>query len=464
MPGLVGSLNHSLERSLRLVTPVRGLFMFSPAAHTPYNCALLQPFLHAAACFAMTAACGPILTFASDRLHWTRRCTTLIQRQRRKSLVRPVPIKARPWRMTTGHIWKLGGECMSSVHIRDVRKSFGNFEVLHGVSIGIEDGEFVVLVGPSGCGKSTLLRMLAGLENITSGTISIGDRVVNNVQPKERDIAMVFQNYALYPHMTVADNMGFSLKLRGAKPEEIRSGVKRAAEILDLTALLDRYPRQLSGGQRQRVAMGRAIVRDPQVFLFDEPLSNLDAKLRVAMRTEIKELHQRLKTTTVYVTHDQIEAMTMADKIVVMHDGIVEQMGSPLDLYDKPDNQFVAGFIGSPAMNFLKGHLKSNGQAYVETDNGAKLPLLTAPSASEGRPVVYGVRPEHLELADDGAEAEIVVVEPTGSETQVFAKVGGEQVVAVFRERHQFNPGDKVRLKPDPSVVHLFDGTTGKRL
>ena len=247
---------------------------------------------------------------------------------------------------------------MSSVQIRDVRKSFGGFEVLHGVSIPIEDGAFVVLVGPSGCGKSTLLRMLAGLENITSGTISIGDRVVNNVQPKERDIAMVFQNYALYPHMTVADNMGFSLKLRGAKPDEIAKGVKRAAEILDLTPLLDRYPRQLSGGQRQRVAMGRAIVRDPQVFLFDEPLSNLDAKLRVAMRTEIKELHQRLKTTTVYVTHDQIEAMTMADKIVVMHDGIVEQIGTPLELYDRPDNQFVAGFIGSPAMNFLKGQVQ----------------------------------------------------------------------------------------------------------
>ncbi len=323
---------------------------------------------------------------------------------------------------------------MSSVQIRDVRKSFGGFEVLHGVSIPIEDGAFVVLVGPSGCGKSTLLRMLAGLENITSGTISIGDRVVNNVQPKERDIAMVFQNYALYPHMTVADNMGFSLKLRGASADEINKGVARAAEILALTPLLDRYPRQLSGGQRQRVAMGRAIVRDPQVFLFDEPLSNLDAKLRVAMRTEIKELHQRLKTTTVYVTHDQIEAMTMADKIVVMHDGIVEQIGTPLELYDKPDNQFVAGFIGSPAMNFLKGN------------------------------AVYGVRPEHFTIADDGAEAEIVVVEPTGSETQVFAKLGGEQVVAVFRERHQFNPGDKIRLKPDPGLVHLFDETTGKRL
>ena len=230
---------------------------------------------------------------------------------------------------------------------------------------------------------------------------------------------MVFQNYALYPHMTVADNMGFSLKLRGAKQDEIASGVKRAAEILGLTPLLERYPRQLSGGQRQRVAMGRAIVRDPQVFLFDEPLSNLDAKLRVAMRTEIKELHQRLKTTTVYVTHDQIEAMTMADKIVVMHDGIVEQIGAPLDLYDKPDNQFVAGFIGSPAMNFLKGKVKSNGAAGFEGPNGVKLPLASAPANSDGRPAVYGVRPEHFTIADDGAEAEIVVVEPTGSETQV---------------------------------------------
>ncbi len=250
---------------------------------------------------------------------------------------------------------------MSSVHIRDVRKSFGSFEVLHGVSIPIEDGEFVVLVGPSGCGKSTLLRMLAGLENITSGTISIGDRVVNNVQPKERDIAMVFQNYALYPHMTVRDNMAFSMLLAKRSRAEIDERVAKAAAILGLTELLARYPRQLSGGQRQRVAMGRCIVRDPQVFLFDEPLSNLDAKLRVAMRTEIKELHQRLKTTTVYVTHDQIEAMTMADRIVVMHDGLVEQIGTPLELYDRPGNLFVAQFIGSPAMNVLAGTLRGNG-------------------------------------------------------------------------------------------------------
>jgi multiple sugar transport system ATP-binding protein len=353
---------------------------------------------------------------------------------------------------------------MASVGIRDVRKAFGVAAVIHGVSVDISDGEFVVLVGPSGCGKSTLLRMVAGLENITGGEISIGGRVVNNLPPKERDVAMVFQNYALYPHMTVAANMAFSMKLRGAPKNEIDSRVSRAAAILGLQPYLDRFPRQLSGGQRQRVAMGRAIVRDPQVFLFDEPLSNLDAKLRVQMRTEIKELHQRLKTTTIYVTHDQIEAMTMADKIVVMHDGIVEQIGSPLELYDKPANQFVAGFIGSPSMNFIKGKVVVNGHATFEGPNGVKLPLRASPANANGRPVVYGIRPEHFTIADDGAEAEIVVVEPTGSETQVFAKLGGEEVVAVFRERHKFNPGDKIRLKPDERVVHLFDEATGKRL
>ncbi|WP_292243383.1 ABC transporter ATP-binding protein, partial [Mesorhizobium sp.] len=237
---------------------------------------------------------------------------------------------------------------MASVAIGDVYKSFGTVEILHGVSVDIDDGEFVTLVGPSGCGKSTLLRMIAGLEKISRGQIAIGDRVVNNVAPKERDVAMVFQNYALYPHMTVAENMAFSLMLKGVSKAESAASVKRAAEILGLVPLLERYPRQLSGGQRQRVAMGRAIVRDPAVFLFDEPLSNLDAKLRVQMRAEIKELHQRLKTTTVYVTHDQIEAMTMADKIVVMHDGLVEQIGPPLELYDRPNNLFVASFIGSP--------------------------------------------------------------------------------------------------------------------
>src|SRR3954468_16685721 len=353
---------------------------------------------------------------------------------------------------------------MAPVDVRQVDKFYGSVQVLHGVSVNIPDGEFVVLVGPSGCGKSTLLRMIAGLEEISRGEIAIGERVVNNVPPKDRDIAMVFQNYALYPHMTVKENMAFSLKLARAPKAVLEERVGKAAQILGLGQLLDRYPRQLSGGQRQRVAMGRAIVRDPQGVLFDEPLSNLDATLRVAMRTEIKELHQRLKTTTVYVTHDQIEAMTMADEIVVMHDGIVEQIGTPLELYDWPDNQFVAGFIGSPAMNFLHGKLKVNGAAVFEGPNGVRLPVANPPANSDGKPAVYGVRPEHFTLADDGAEAEIIVVEPTGSETQVFARLGGEQVVAVFRERHQFNPGDKVRLKPDPGLVHLFDETRGKRL
>ena len=353
---------------------------------------------------------------------------------------------------------------MASVAIRDVKKAFGATSVIHGVDISIRDGEFVVLVGPSGCGKSTLLRMIAGLENITAGEIRIGDRVVNNVPPKERDVAMVFQNYALYPHMTVAANMAFSMKLRGAPQSEIDERVNRAAAILGLSQLLGRYPRQLSGGQRQRVAMGRAIVRDPQVFLFDEPLSNLDAKLRVQMRTEIKELHQRLKTTTIYVTHDQIEAMTMADKIVVMHDGRVEQIGAPLELYDRPDNLFVAGFIGSPAMNMIKGRIRVNGTASFEGPAGVTFSLAAASSGNDGRPAVYGVRPEHFSLSDDGAEAEVQVIEPTGSELQVVAKLGGEDIIAVFRERHQFKPGEKIRLKPDPRLVHLFDETTGKRL
>src|SRR3982075_4060907 len=282
-----------------------------------------------------------------------------------------------------------GRNRMASVAIRDVRKAFGAIEVIHGVDVLIDDGEFVVLVGPSGCGKSTLLRMIAGLENITSGEIRIGDPMVKKMPPKERDIAMVFQNYALYPHMAVAANMGFSLMLRRASKSEIERRVTGAADILGLGPLLDRYPPQLSGGQRQRVAMGRAIVRDHQVFLFDEPLSNLDAKLRVAMRTEIKELHQRLKTTTVYVTHDQIEAMTMADKIVVMRDGLVEQTGGPLDLYDHPVNTFVAGFIGSPAMNMIPGTARVNGDgACVDFGDGATLPLPLGTHAADGQGVL----------------------------------------------------------------------------
>jgi len=353
---------------------------------------------------------------------------------------------------------------MASVEIRDVRKSFGNVEVLHGVSIDIADGEFVVLVGPSGCGKSTLLRMLAGLENITSGEIAISGRVVNDIHPKERDIAMVFQNYALYPHMTVGQNMGFSLKLRKTEKAVIDERVARAAEILGLGQLLDRFPRQLSGGQRQRVAMGRAIVRDPQVFLFDEPLSNLDAKLRVAMRTEIKELHQRLKTTTVYVTHDQIEAMTMADKIVVMHDGIVEQMGSPLDLYDKPVNVFVAGFIGSPAMNFIDGTFRGGDQPRVEAADGTSFQLTDGKSATDGQSVKLGIRPEHLIISEEGAEGQVIVVEPTGSETQVVVRLGGRDVIGVFRERHEFRPGELIHFHAQPDLVHLFDQNTGQHL
>ena len=346
---------------------------------------------------------------------------------------------------------------MASVTIRDIRKSYGAVEVMHGVSVDIDEGEFVVLVGPSGCGKSTLLRMLAGLEHITSGQILIGERVVNDLPPKDRDIAMVFQNYALYPHLTVAENMGFSLKLAGVKRAEIEERVKPAAQILGLAHLLDRYPRQLSGGQRQRVAMGRAIVRDPQVFLFDEPLSNLDAKLRVTMRTEIKNLHHRLKTTTVYVTHDQIEAMTMADKIVVMHDGRVEQIGSPLELYDRPDNLFVAGFIGSPAMNMIKG--RAEGGVFVAPD-GTHLPVVAAP---EGRPLVYGARPEAITLGGD-IPLTIEVTEPTGAETYVVGTLGGQAVTCVFRDRVAARPGEVIHVAIDPEAVHLFDAESGVRL
>ena len=353
---------------------------------------------------------------------------------------------------------------MAGVEFVDVRKSFGAFPVIKGVDIHIADGEFVILVGPSGCGKSTLLRMLAGLENISAGEIRIGSQVVNSLPPKDRDIAMVFQNYALYPHMTVAKNMAFSLMLKNADKADMDRRVQAAAEILGLTKLLDRYPRQLSGGQRQRVAMGRAIVRDPQVFLFDEPLSNLDAKLRVAMRSEIKELHQRLKTTTVYVTHDQIEAMTMADKIVVMHDGIVEQVGAPLDLYDRPANLFVAGFIGSPAMNMIKGRL-DNGDpsAFIAADN-TRLPVSNPPKEAQGKNLVYGLRPEYMRLDTAGLPAQVAVIEPTGYETQMVVRLGGTDVTCVFRERIQARPGDTIHLSIDADHVHLFDADTGLRL
>ncbi len=348
---------------------------------------------------------------------------------------------------------------MAAVTLTSVHKSFGTTPVVHGIDLGIEDGEFCVLVGPSGCGKSTLLRMIAGLEEISGGEIAIGGRVVNNVAPKERDIAMVFQNYALYPHMTVHGNMAFSLKLAGVADEQLEQRVQDAAEILGLKDYLERYPRQLSGGQRQRVAMGRAIVRKPQVFLFDEPLSNLDAKLRVAMRTEIKALHQRLKTTAVYVTHDQIEAMTMADKIVVMNAGKVEQIGSPLDLYDNPANLFVAGFIGSPAMNFIPG--KVNGGS-IDVGGGVSFPLKNNSNLKTGSKVVLGVRPEHFAVSADGLPADVVVVEPTGADTQIFCKLAGADVTAVVRERHEFRPGEAIRLTPQ--LTFLFDPASGARL
>ncbi len=355
---------------------------------------------------------------------------------------------------------------MASVTIQGVKKNFGDVPILHGVDIDIKDGSFTVLVGPSGCGKSTLLRMIAGLEQINGGEIRIGEKRVNELPPKERDIAMVFQNYALYPHMTVRDNMAFSLALAKADKSIIESKVKRAAEILALIPLLDRYPRQLSGGQRQRVAMGRAIVRDPQVFLFDEPLSNLDAKLRVAMRSEIKELHQRLKTTSIYVTHDQIEAMTMGDKIVVMRDGRIEQTGSPLELYDRPANQFVAGFIGSPSMNFLPGTLhRKAGAAHVELQDGTRLDAPLQAGGADGQPVVYGTRPEHLLLSDTGGiPSKVVVMEPTGMDTFVSCRHEGVELSAVFRERHDFAPGTMIHLQPDLQRAHLFDASTGERL
>jgi multiple sugar transport system ATP-binding protein len=355
---------------------------------------------------------------------------------------------------------------MATVSFRNVVKTFGKVKIIHGLSFDIAEGEFVVLVGPSGCGKSTLLRMLAGLEPITDGEIMIDGRVVNDAESKDRDIAMVFQSYALYPHMTVRDNLGFSLRLRKAYPKLIAERVANAARILNLDQLLDRFPRELSGGQRQRVAMGRAIVRDPKVFLFDEPLSNLDAKLRVAMRAEIKALHQRLKTTTVYVTHDQIEAMTMADRIVVMHDGIIEQIGTPLELYDRPGNLFVAQFIGSPAMNVAQGVLRrEGGQAWVEA-LGQRWPVGSLQGGADGQAVHYGVRPSDIVPAasGNGVPARVIVTEPTGAETELLLEVGGAQWIAVIHGRTQAQPGDTVYLGIDTANVHLFSAQDGERV
>jgi len=354
---------------------------------------------------------------------------------------------------------------MASVSIQNVRKSFDALQIIKDVSVDIADGEFVILVGPSGCGKSTLLRMLAGLESISDGKIFIGERLVNHVAPKDRDVSMVFQNYALYPHMSVAKNMGFALRLQGVPQAEIAAKVANAAEILGLGQLMERLPRQLSGGQRQRVAMGRAIVREPKVFLFDEPLSNLDAKLRVQMRGEIKALHQRLGTTIVYVTHDQIEAMTMADKIVVLREGLVEQIGSPLDLYDRPANIFVAEFIGSPSMNILQGCIviKDGAPAFV-MDDGTRIALPIAPPHADGRRIALGMRPEHLVIDEQGFPIQITLVEPTGSETHIMSRLGSSTLTGVFRERLHSRPGDTLHVSVAAKHIHFFDAQSSLRL
>jgi multiple sugar transport system ATP-binding protein len=357
---------------------------------------------------------------------------------------------------------------MASVQLRHLQKSIGSQHILADISLDIADGAFVVLVGPSGCGKSTLLRMIAGLEDIDDGEICVDGEVINATPPKDRDIAMVFQSYALYPHMSVRQNMGFSMRLAGAPAERRDAEVMRAANILDLEALLDRSPRDLSGGQRQRVAMGRAIVRNPAVFLFDEPLSNLDARLRVKMRTEIKALHQRLRTTMIYVTHDQIEAMTMADMIVVMREGRIEQIGTPLELYDQPCNAFVAGFIGSPAMNFLHGRIGTHRDApCLVMDDGLTVPMdsTALPAASQGRIITLGVRPEHFSICPDGGlPARIATVEPTGAETQLVCRIGEQRVVVTVPERINSSPGDSIRLAIAPAKSHAFDQQSLQRL
>jgi len=351
---------------------------------------------------------------------------------------------------------------MTTITLSNIHKRYEDNVIIKGLDLTIREGEFVALVGPSGCGKSTLLRMIAGLESISDGEIALDGEVINDISPQARNIAMVFQNYALYPHMSVADNLGFSLKMQGVKKTVIDERVAQVAITLGLSALLKRKPGQLSGGQRQRVAMGRAILRNPRVFLFDEPLSNLDAKLRVEMRTEIKALHQRLNATMVYVTHDQVEAMTMADRIVVLKDGVIEQVGTPLELYDRPRNAFVASFIGSPSMNLLSGRIERES---VVTDDGLPLPLINVPAAAQGKRVLYGVRPEHFsQVTQGGVAAEVNVVEPTGAETQIALNIGKQKAIAVFRDRVQTKPGSELQLLPDVRQAHLFDEQSGARI
>jgi multiple sugar transport system ATP-binding protein len=353
---------------------------------------------------------------------------------------------------------------MAEIELRHVSKRYGSVTVIEDLSLEMQPGEFVVLVGPSGCGKSTLLRMIAGLEDISGGEIVIGGKVVNTMPAKERDLAMVFQSYALYPHMKVADNMSFALKLGGVPRAERDKRVAEAARILGLENLLDRLPRELSGGQRQRVAMGRAIVRNPRAFLFDEPLSNLDAKLRVRMRGEIKALHQRLGKTTIYVTHDQTEAMTMADTIVVLNGGRIEQAGAPLDLYNNPANLFVAGFIGSPEMNLLDVTTLGPDVPAVALPDGIRLPIARPLDLPAGSAIVYGIRPQHMTLAAGGVPAEAVVVEPTGEAQEVRARVGGTEVSVVIRDAALLSPGQAIALGVDPAQVLLFDKASGERL
>ncbi len=346
---------------------------------------------------------------------------------------------------------------MAHVRLNGLSKSYGKVDVIRDVSLDIEDGEFVVLIGPSGCGKSTLLRMIAGLESISSGQLDIGGIPMNDVPPRDRGISMVFQSYALYPHMNSADNMSFSLRLAGEQEEKRRGKVERAADILGLGPYLDRLPRQLSGGQRQRVAMGRAIVRKPEVFLFDEPLSNLDAKLRVKMRAELKELHMKLKTTTIYVTHDQVEAMTLADRIVVLRDGMIEQIGTPLELYDNPKNAFVGAFLGSPTMNLLDLEVPADNPTMARFSDGETMRL--AGPAQPG-PATVGIRPESFSLGSEARDghlrAEVVVVEPTGASTELVVRKAGQNITILSHERLSAKPGDTVWFAPDAGRTHAF--------
>jgi multiple sugar transport system ATP-binding protein len=357
---------------------------------------------------------------------------------------------------------------MASVELRDIAKSYAALDVIHGISLDITDGEFIALVGPSGCGKSTLLRMIAGLEEITDGDILIGDKVVNGMTPRERNIAMVFQSYALYPHMTVAENMGFNLKLAGQPKNIIEERVAEAARMLDLCKLLDRKPSQLSGGQRQRVAMGRAVVRNPAVFLFDEPLSNLDAKLRVQMRSEIKALHQKVGTTSIYVTHDQIEAMTLADRVVVLNHGRIEQQGTPLELYKTPANLFVAAFIGSPAMNLIECVVDGEGdQPAARLKDGTAIRIAASRKVKRGQPVTIGLRPEHIGSAiggDVSLSGRTLLVEPTGAQTHVIFELAGDQVTAVVDGEQPVKVNTPFAATVHHERVHVFDRASGLAL